>query len=42
MKKLTLSVGLLIGILSASAQDTTLRIFKEKKYIYLTTTQVKF
>ena len=33
MKKLTLSVGLLIGILSANAQDTTCTYFTGKRVI---------
>ena len=33
MKKLTLSVGLLMGILSANAQDTTCTFFKSKRVI---------
>ena len=33
MKKLTLSIGLVAGILSASAQDTTCTYFKGKRVI---------
>ena len=33
MKKLTLSVGLLMGILSANAQDTTCTYFTGKRVI---------
>ena len=33
MKKLTLSVGLLIGVLSTNAQDTTCTYFKGKRVI---------